>query len=171
MNLKRVRFKLFTNEPVTLTLQAKGQKTVTAADIKITSEVELVNPDQMIATMSDKKSEMEMELKIEKGVGYVPVEQRQKEKLGVGVIAVDAIFSPIKNVNYHVENIRVGQRTDYNKVIIEIETDGTITAEEAMQRASKIMIDYFSAINEVEVPKEKQVKTEKTKTVKKAKKK
>ena len=121
LNLKRVRFKLFTNEPVTLTLQAKGQKTVTAADIKITSEVELVNPDQMIATMSDKKSEMEMELKIEKGVGYVPVEQRQKEKLGVGVIAVDAIFSPIKNVNYHVENIRVGQRTDYNKVIIEIE--------------------------------------------------
>ncbi|MDP3953984.1 MAG: DNA-directed RNA polymerase subunit alpha [bacterium] len=171
LNLKRVRFKMFSEEPVILTLQSKGQKTITAADIQTTADIEVVNTDQVIATVTDKKTDINMELKIEKGVGYVPVEQRQKEKLGVGSIAVDAIFTPIKSVNYRVENIRVGQRTDYNKVLLDLETDGSISPQEALQRASKILIDYFTIINEVEVPKSKPAKAIKVKVAKKTKKK
>ena len=95
-----------------------------------------------------------MELKIEKGVGYVPVEQRQKDKLSVGEIAIDGIFTPVKNVNFSVENIRVGQRTDYNKVLLDLETDGSVSPEEALKRASQILIDHLMVVNSVEVPKE-----------------
>ena len=152
LNLKRVRIKLFKNEPVTLSLSFKGQGDVTARDIKTTADVEVVNPDQKIATATDKKIEIEMELTVEHGVGYVPVEQRQKEKLSVGEIAIDGIFSPIKNTNFTVENIRVGQRTDYNKVILTIETDGSITPEEALLKASRVVLDHFEIINKIEVP-------------------
>ena len=153
LNLKKVRFKLFSEEPVSLNLEAKGgKKIITAKDIKTTSDVEVVNPDQVIATMSDKKADVQMELKVEKGVGYVPVEFRQKDKLSVGAIAVDAIFSPVVNVQYHVENIRIGQRTDYNKVLLEIETDGTISPHESLKRASNILLEYFSAVKSVDVP-------------------
>ncbi len=145
VNLKKVRFKVFQNEAVTLTLTAKGNN-VTAKDISKTADVEVVNPDQHIATITDKKIELEMEIKVEKGVGYVPVEQRQKEKLSVGEIAIDGIFTPIRNVHYTVENIRVGQRTDYNKILLDIETDGSITPEETLKQASQIIVDHFSII-------------------------
>ncbi|MEX2052848.1 MAG: DNA-directed RNA polymerase subunit alpha, partial [Candidatus Paceibacterota bacterium] len=120
LNLKKVRFKLFKDEPETLILSAKGAGEITGKDIKTTADVEVVSKDQHIATITDKKAEFEMEMVIEKGVGYVPVEQRQKEKLSVGKIAIDGIFTPIKNVNFTVENIRVGQRTDYNKVLLDV---------------------------------------------------
>ena len=171
VNLKKVRLKLFSDEPVTLTLESKGQGVITAADIKATSDVEIVNPEQEIATITDKKCDVQIEIRVEKGVGYVPVEFRQKEKLGVGAIAVDAIFSPVKSVNYNVENIRVGNRTDYNKVLLEIETDGTVTPHEALKRASKILMDYFSAVNELDVPETKEkAKAKKEPKTKKAKK-
>ena len=152
LNLKKIRFRLYKSEPVTLTLSAKGEGEITAGNIKTTSDVEIINKNQHIATITDKKTEFDMELTIENGVGYVPVEQRQKEKLSIGEIAIDGIFTPIKNVNFTVENIRVGQRTDYNKVLMDIETDGSISPEGALKRASQILIDHFIVINSIEVP-------------------
>lgn len=152
VNLKKIRFKIFGDEAVTLTLSAKGVGEVTAKDIGETSNIEVVNSDQHIATITDKKTELEMELRVEKGVGYVPVEQRQKEKLSVGEIAIDGIFTPIRNVHYTVENIRVGQRTDYNNVLLEIETDGSVTPEETLKKASQILLDHFQTINTITVP-------------------
>ncbi|MEK7583324.1 MAG: DNA-directed RNA polymerase subunit alpha [Patescibacteria group bacterium] len=152
VNLKKIRFKLFSDEPVTLHVSSKGAGEVTAKDIAASADVEVVNPDQLIATITDKKTDLEIEMRVEKGVGYVPVEQRQKEKLSVGEIAIDGIFTPIKNVHFEVENIRVGQRTDYNKVLIDIETDGSITPEETLKKASQILLDHFQVINTVVVP-------------------
>ncbi len=154
LNLKKVRFKLFSDEPVTMILKSSGEGAVTAADIKTTADAEVINTDQHITTITSKKGEIEMELKVEKGIGYVPVDQREKNKLGVGVIAIDGIFTPIKNVNFKVENIRVDQRTDYNRAILEIETDGSITPEAALQQAAKILIDHFNVIANIELPKE-----------------
>ncbi len=154
INLKRVRFRLFKDEPVILTLSAKGEGDVTADSIKATSEVEIINKDQKIATITDKKTELEMEITVEKGIGYIPVEQKQKEKLTVGKIAIDGIFTPIRNVNFTVENIRIGQRTDFNKVLLDIETDGSITPEEALKKSSDILVEHFNIIGKVEVPKE-----------------
>lgn len=161
LNVKKVRFKLYSEGPVKVTLSVKGDKEVTAADIKLTSDVEVLNESQHIATLTDKKSEFEMELDIEKGVGYVPVEQRQKEKLSIGTIAIDAIFSPVKIVNFTVENVRVGQRIDFNKIVLDIETDGSIEPEEALKRASDILIKHFETIGAVEVPERKEEKPKK----------
>lgn len=154
LNLKKVRLKMFTDDPVVLILKVKGEKDVTAEDVEATADVEIVNKDQHIATITDKKTELEIEITAEKGLGYVPAEQRQKEKLSVGKIAIDGIFTPIRNVNFTVENIRVGQRTDYNKVILDIETDGTVSPEEALKQASQILIDHFAIVNKIEIPKE-----------------
>jgi len=166
-NVKRIRFKLYGEGPVKLTLQAKGEGEIKAGDIKLTSDVELINEDQHIVTLTDKKAEFVMELDIEKGVGYVPVEQRQKEKLAIGVVSVDAIFSPIKMVNFKVENTRVGQKIDYNKITMEIETDGSIQPEEAMKKAAEILIDHFKLVSEVAIPEEKVKKVKAAKTAKK----
>lgn len=151
LNLKKVRFKLFRDEPVTVTLNAKGDGEVTAGDIKTTSDILVINSDQHIATITDKKTELEMEIKVENGIGYVPVEQRKREKLSVGEIAIDGIFTPIQNVNFTVENIRVGERTDYNKVLMDIETDGSISPDEALKKASQILIEHFTIISSVAI--------------------
>ena len=170
LNLKKVRFKLFSEEPVTLILKVSGEREVTAADIKATADVEVINADQHIATLTAKKAELDMEIRVEKGIGYVPIDQREKEKLGVGVIAIDGIFTPIKNVNFKVENIRVGQRTDYNRAMLEIETDGSVSPEDALQKASKILIEQFNVISNLEVPKITETKPAKKTVTKKAKK-
>lgn len=149
LNIKKIRFKLHGDGPVKVTLNVKGERAVTAGDIKLSSDVELINEDQHIATITEKKTELSMELEIEKGVGYVPVEQRQKEKLAIGVIAVDAIFSPVKLVNFNIENVRVGQRIDFNKVVMEIETDGSIEPEVALKKASDILMDHFKLISDI----------------------
>lgn len=167
LNVKRIRFKLHSEEPVKVTLHIKGEKEVTAADIKATSDVEVINPDQHIATLTDKKADFEMELDIEKGVGYVPVEQRQKDKLAIGVIAIDAIFSPVRMVNFTVDNVRVGQRIDFNRITMDIETDGSIEPEEALKRASEILVKHFETIGSVEVPEKKEEKPKKKATKKK----
>lgn len=172
LNVKRIRFKLYSEEPVKVTLSVKGDKEVTAANIKATSDLEIINPDQHIATLTDKKSEFEMELDIEKGVGYMPVEQRQKDKLAIGAIAIDAIFSPIRMVNFTVDNVRVGQRIDYNRITLDIETDGSIEPEDALKKASEIIVKHFETIGSIELPEkndnessEKQIK----RTIKKKK--
>ncbi len=168
LNIKKIRFKLHGDGPVKLTLDVKGEKAVTAANIKLSSDVELINEDQHIATITDKKMGLSMELEVEKGIGYVPVEQRQKEKLAIGVIAVDAIFSPVRVVNFKIENVRVGQRIDFNKVVMEIETDGSVEPEEALKKASEILVDHFKLVSEVKVE-EKAAKPKKTKTASKKK--
>lgn len=168
MNLKKVRMKLLTDGSAALKLKAKGEKEVTAENIEATSEIEIINKGQHIATMTDKKSELEMEMIVEKGTGYEPAEQRQKEKLSVGTITIDAIFSPVVAVNFSVENIRVGQRTDYNKVILDITTDGTITPEEALYKASQTLIQHFQIIGGAEPePSEIKIKAKKEKKIKK----
>ncbi len=152
LNIKKVRVVSFSNEPVTVTLESKGEGVVTAGDIKLTSDVEIVNPEQHIATITDKKVEFSVELTIEKGAGYVPVEQRQREKLPIGVIAIDAIFSPVRLVNFKIEDIRVGQRIDFNKVIMEIETDGSIQPEQALKNAAEILVNHLQIVSQVGVP-------------------
>lgn len=172
LNVKRIRFKLFSDKPVKVLLHIKGNKEVTAADIKATSDVEVINPEQHIVTLTDKKADFEMELDIEKGVGYVPVEQRQKDKLAIGVIAIDAIFSPVRTVNFIVDNVRVGQKIDYNRITIDIETDGSIEPEEALKRASEIIVKHFETIGSIEVPNSTKAtasKTEKKKATQKKK--
>lgn len=147
LNLKQIRFKIESSEDsVVLLLSVKGEKEVKASDIKVPTGVKIINPDQHIATLTDKKSELEAEITVEKGVGYAPSEKRRKEKLDIGVIAVDAIFTPVKKVSYEVENMRVGDRTDYNRLRIHIETDGSILPEEALKKAANILIDHFAIL-------------------------
>lgn len=152
LNVKKIRFKSHAEGPVMLTLQTKGEGEVTAADIKLTSDVELITPDQHIATITDKKTEFQMELTVERGIGYVPVEHKQKEKLPIGVIAIDAIFSPVRLVNFKLEDVRVGQRIDFNKVLLEVETDGSIMPEAALKNAAEILVEQFKVLSQVTVP-------------------
>jgi len=168
LNVKRIRCRLYSDGPVKAILHVKGEKPATAADIKMTSDIEIINPEQHIATLTDKKAELEIEFEVEKGVGYVPVEQRRKDKLAIGVIAVDAIFSPVRMVNFTVENVRVGQRIDFNKITLDIETDGSLEPEEALKNASEILVKHFETIGSVEVPaKKKEKEKPKKKAVKK----
>jgi len=146
LNVKQLRFRVHSDEPVTVTLKKKGEGPVTAGDMKTTASVEIVNPAQPIATISDKKTELEMEFVIGTGIGYVPVEAREREEREIGVIAVDSIYTPIRRVNYEVENMRVGKRTDYDKVSIEVVTDGSIAPEDAFRKAVDILVEQFSAI-------------------------
>jgi len=148
LNLKRIRFKMYSEGPEKGELKVKGEKEVRAKDLILSPNVEVVNKDALIATLTDKKANLEIEFVIEKGVGYEPVERRQKEKLEIGEIALDAIYSPVKRVAFRVENIRVGERTDFDKLILEIETDGTITPKEALFKASEILKDHFGFISE-----------------------
>lgn len=146
LNLKQIRFKLDGDQPQQAVLRVKGEKEVTAKDITGPSQLTVISKDSHIATLTDKKAELEIEMTIEKGLGYVPVEQRKKEKLEIGTIAVDAIFTPIRKVNYEVENMRVGDRTDFNRINLFVETDGSITPEDAFINAVDILIKQFSAL-------------------------
>ncbi|MEK7075639.1 MAG: DNA-directed RNA polymerase subunit alpha, partial [Patescibacteria group bacterium] len=153
LNLKQLRLKVHTEEPVRLTLKVKGEKVVTAADIKETDLVEVVNKDLYIATLDNKTAELDMELIVQQGRGYVPVEQRESEKLEIGMIAIDAIYTPIKNVNYEVQNVRVGQITNFDKLTITMETDGTINGQEALNIAAHILVDHFTMlVNDSAIP-------------------
>lgn len=145
LNIKRVHFALHGDEPQTISLSVKGPKQVTAADFKIPSQVEIANPDQHIADLSGKVA-FELEATIERGLGYVPREVLTKEKVDIGTIALDATFTPIRRVNYEVENMRVGDRTDFNRLRILIETNGTISPREALERSIETMIQQLSAV-------------------------
>lgn len=156
LNLKRLRFRSFSADPVILTLKVKGEREVTGEDIQLTADVELVNPEQTICTITEKKTELEMEITVSKGRGYVAVETRQKEKLPIGVIAVDAAFSPVRMVNFTIEDVRVGQRIDFNKVTMEVETDGSVQPEQAMKEAGSILADHFNLVAAIAVPEAEQ---------------
>ena len=150
MNLKKMRFRLYSEEPQKATLKVKGEKEVKASDFKYPTQVEIVNKSCHIATLTDKKAELEMEIQIEKGIGYEPVEMRKKNKKAeIGVLPVDAIFTPIKRVNFRTENMRVGERTDYDRLFLEVETDGTISPVMAFFQASEILLKHYSLFEEV----------------------
>lgn len=148
LNLKQMRFRVFTEEPQKGFLKVKGEKEVLGSDFKLPAQVELVNPNCHIATLTDKKAELEMEIQIEKGIGYSPREQRKREKLEIGAIPLDAIFTPIRRVTFRVENMRVEERTDFDRLFLEVETDGTISPEEAFSQASEILFSHFSLFAE-----------------------
>ncbi|MFH1047776.1 MAG: DNA-directed RNA polymerase subunit alpha [Patescibacteria group bacterium] len=148
LNLKELRMKVYSDEPVRLSLSAKGEKKVTAGDIDANSDVEIANPELLIATLTDKKSVLNMEIIVEKGRGYVPVEERTDEKPELGTIAVDAVYSPVREVGYRVETARVGDVTNYDKLLMDIETDGTISPKEAVDQSVKILLDHFSLLTD-----------------------
>lgn len=145
LNLKRIHFVLHGDEPQTISLTAKGSGEVTAKDFKLPSQVEIKNPEQHIADLSG-KAVLEIEATIERGLGYVPREVLTKEKVDIGTIALDATFTPIRRANYEVDNMRVGDRTDFNRLRVLIETNGTITPREALERSIEIMIHQLKAI-------------------------
>lgn len=160
--LKMVRFKMISDEPQTATLSIKGIKSITAGDIKTGGQLEVLNGDLHIAELTDKTSSLQIEMKVEKGLGFLSKDIIQKGKVDVGTIALDAIFTPIRRVNYEVENMRVGEKTNHNRLRIFIETDGTITPREALDRSVKIMLDQLQAIlgPKIELPVEKESKKE-----------
>jgi DNA-directed RNA polymerase subunit alpha len=145
LNIRKIRFQISSDEPQTVTLSIKGPKLVTAGDLDLPGQVEVLNPEQIIADVTGKTT-FELELRAERGLGFVPKEEHQKERVDVGTIAVDAIFSPIRRANYEVENMRVGDRTNFNRLRISIETDGTITPREALERSIETMIHQLKAI-------------------------
>lgn len=155
LNLKNVKFLFYASEPQVLTLKVKGEKEVKAQDIKGNTDVEVANPDFHIATLTAKDALLDIELTVEKGSGYMPVESRKLEKLPIGSIALDAIFSPVINVNFTVENMRVGDRTDYNRVLLQVETDGTVSPSRAVHKAADILLDHFKRISDIEIQEEK----------------
>jgi DNA-directed RNA polymerase subunit alpha len=146
LNLKKVRFALASDEQQVVNLKVKGQNKVTAASFDTTGGVEVMNPDQYIAEVTGKTAELDIELTLAKGIGFVPKEEFSDQTAGVGVILVDAIFSPIRKINYEVENMRVGDRTDYNLLRINLETDGSLTASDALEAALHIMIEQIKSI-------------------------
>lgn len=146
LNLRRVRLNMFADGPMTITLKKSGVGPVTAADITTPTQVEILNGDQHIAEITNKSTKLNIEITVEKGLGYVPREVHQKDKMEIGAIAIDAVFTPIRRANYEVENMRVGDRTDYNRLRIIIETDGTYSAREALEKSIEIMIHQLKSI-------------------------
>ncbi len=142
LNIKKLRLKSYASHPVQLKLVKAGAGAVTAADIMESGDVEVVNADQHLMTLDSDDVTIEMDLTVERGVGYLAAER--SDQLPIGVIPVDAIFTPVRKVNYHVENTRVGQMTNYDKLTLEIETDGTLVPEEALSRAAEILVAQFS---------------------------
>jgi len=146
LNLKRIRIASHSEEPLTMTLKAKGAGVVTAKDIDAPSQIEILSPEQPIAEITTKTGTLEIEMTVEHGLGYVPREVHQKDKVDIGTIALDAVFTPIRRANYEVENMRVGDRTDYNRLRVTVETDGTLSPREALENAIEIMIHQLKAV-------------------------
>jgi DNA-directed RNA polymerase subunit alpha len=144
LNIKQIRLRSFSDRPVTMRLEVSGERKVTAADIQAPSTVEIVTPDIHIATLDSDDARLDMELVVESGKGYVPAES--KEGQPIGQIPVDAIFSPVERVNYKVEHTRVGQMTNYDRITLQIWTDGTLSPDEALRQASQILVQHFQMI-------------------------
>jgi len=152
LNFKKLRFRMHTDEPQVLTLVAKGEGAVTAGKIKTNSSVEIVNPDEVLGTLTTKSAELNIELTVERGMGYVTSETRNAhEKLPVGAIAIDTLFSPVTKVNFTVEDMRVGERTDYNRLNLEIETDGTVSPSTALHAAAEALKQHFDNVLTLDV--------------------
>ena len=150
LNLKNLRLKMHTDEPVVIKIDVHGEGVVTAKDIKSDSQVEIANKDLHIATTTHKDAHFEAEIVVQTGMGYVPVEQKDGKNLDIGVILVDSIYTPIQIVSYEVANMRVGQRTDFDQLRISIDTDGTISPREALTRAGEILVKQFAVFTDAE---------------------
>ena len=150
LNLKQMRFLMHSDDPQTIRLSAKGVKKVTAKDFEAPTQLEIVNKDTPIATLTSKDAKLEIEARVERGLGYVPREVLEKEKSDIGSLTLDAVFTPIRRVNYEVENMRVGERTDYNRLRFTIETDGTVLPREALSRSIDILIKQLQALSFLE---------------------
>jgi DNA-directed RNA polymerase subunit alpha len=173
LHLKQVRFRLLTDEPQTVKLSVKGPKLVLASDIEVGGQVEVLNKDLYIAELTS-KANLSIEMTVEKGLGFVSKDVHQKEKNDVGTISVDAIFTPIRRVAYEVENMRVGDKTNHNRLRMTIETDGTLTPREALEKAIVIMVEQLQAIigftvtnkslqtEEIEIKSNKDIEEDKT---------
>lgn len=175
LNLKVARFKLNTEDSAKISLSVKGPAIVTTSNFKETSEVEVVSKDHYLCTL-EKGGKLDLEVVVDKGRGYLPVERRPEEKLAIGTILVDSIYTPVKKVKFEVENSRVGSITNYNKLTMEVTTDGSITPQKAMAYASSILVEHFQVIadsNTIEIEKKaiKVPKNVKKRSVKNARKK
>ena len=142
LNIKKLRFKMFADGKKVATVKVNKPKVIRGSDLQVDSGVEILNPDQLIATL-DKGGSFEAEMYIRKGKGYVPAELDKETELPVGMLAIDAVFSPLKKVNFHVEKARIGGATDYDRLVMEIWTDGSISPKKAVSQASSIIIDYM----------------------------
>ena len=146
LNLKKVRFKMLTDEPQKVTLSVKGPKAVTASDLKTGGQLEILNNDLPVCEITNKNTTLNIELTVERGLGFVQKDALHKSKVEIGTIAMDAIFSPIRRVSYEVENMRVGEKTNHNRLRIFIETDGSISPRDALQKSIEIMIHQLKAV-------------------------
>jgi DNA-directed RNA polymerase subunit alpha len=144
LNVKKLRLRSFSDHAVSMRLEVSGERVVTAADIMAPSTIEIVNPDLYIATLDNENARLDMELVIESGKGYVPADS--KEDQPIGVIPVDAIYTPVQKVNYAVEHTRVGQMTNFDKIVLDIWTDGTITPDEALRQSADILVRHFTQL-------------------------
>lgn len=186
LNIKKIRVKLFSDEAIKINLKVKGEKQITAGDIEKNAQAEVVNPDLVLAHLTEKNAELEIEFTVELGKGYVTVEEKiNEESLSVDEISIDSLFTPIVNVSFNIEAVRVGKITNYEKLVMKVETDGTISPKEAFKNASKILINHLELLTNEEMPetdqespeqetedtpKEKKVKKEKKEKVVKEKK-
>ncbi len=147
LNIKKTKICLHAEDPQTLSVSKKGEGVLIAGDMSASnSAVEIINPDQHIATLTDKKASIDMELTVENGLGFITKDELKKDKSDVGIIVLDSVFTPIRRVSYEVENMRVDDRTDFNKLIISIETNGSISPREALEKSIHIMIEQLKAI-------------------------
>ncbi len=148
LSLKQIRFRVFGDGPFSATLKVKGAREVKAGDFKTPSQVEIMNKDLVIAHLTASGAELEIEVRIGKGVGYETAESRRREKEEIGTISLDAIYTPVRKVSYRVEQMRVGDRTDFDRLILEVETDGTLNPETALKEASAILARQFEITGE-----------------------
>ncbi|MBU3968782.1 DNA-directed RNA polymerase subunit alpha [Patescibacteria group bacterium] len=146
LNLKKIRIKMDTEEPQMMYLKIKGEKEIKAGDIEVPGQMEILNPGLVVAHTTNKNASLNIEMKVQRGLGYIPKETIEKDRVDIGSISLDAIFSPIRRVNYEVEDMRVGERTNFNRLRIFIETDGTMTSREVLEKSIGIMIKQLKAI-------------------------
>lgn len=149
LNLKKLTFKTYSNEPQTITLSVKGEKEARGKDFKLTSELELANPEEHIATLTKSSAELKIEALVESGIGYELAKGREIKKMEIGAMPIDAVFTPMQRVSFKVESMRVGKRTDFDLLRLEIETDGTISPEDALKKAADILIEHFSVVAKI----------------------
>lgn len=169
LNLKQLNFRVFSDEPQKATLSVKGEKEIKAKDFDFPTQVEIVNEDAPIATLTTDNAELEMKVTIETGTGFVSAKEMKDGKEEVGQITIDAIFSPVEKVNFNVENMRVGERTDFDRLTLEVETNGSVTPKEAFTKACDTLVEHFNLIKKPFVKKEEKKKKKTKKTKKKSK--
>ena len=146
LNIKQLAVISHSDSPITLSLSKKGKGDITAADFEKNSDIEIINQDLKIATITEDKKEFNLEITIGKGLGYLPASEKQSKNLDLGTIVIDSFYSPIKDIGYNVENTRVGDITDYEKLTLRIETDGSVSPKNAVEHATKILMDHYSLI-------------------------